>query len=292
MYSPRSSFEASILVNGRPVTEVKHEGNTYIEGRKGTEYALFFRNNSPKRVLVVPSVDGMSVIDGELASLQSGGYVVGPRDSITIPGWTVSHGEAAAFVFHAQDSAYRDERTYAEETGKSQNNQGVIGFLVFEEKEPQRTVFPTHYKGMTPRGGYSGNMGNASPQIYNSTLGGAGQWSHTDELIGSSVTTTSTTSVPDLDTGKPLGTGFGDAVDFGTTEVQFIRKNPDNPRASFVLYYDTKSNLRRLGVPVEQFSRHYSESRSSGPSPFPGSPEKKFAKPPKGWNKRNSRGRR
>jgi len=134
MYNSTREFEACVLVNGKPVTEVVHNGQSYIEGRKKTTYELYFRNNSHMQVLVVPSVDGMSVIDGESAGKQSPGYVVDPWSDVTIPGWTVNGQEAAEFVFHAQSAYWSDEQTYAEEIGADSSNQGALGFMVFHRK--------------------------------------------------------------------------------------------------------------------------------------------------------------
>ena len=95
----------------------------------------------------------------------------------------------------------------------------------------------------------------------------------------------------DPDENKALGTGFGDAVEFETQNTVFHREA--NPCAVFAIYYDTLKNLRRAGVPVHQFDRHYSTSYSAGPNPFPDSPEVVGCTPPRGWTGRSgSKGRR
>jgi hypothetical protein len=91
---------------------------------------------------------------------------------------------------------------------------------------------------------------------------------------------------------KSLGTGFGKPVTFETKEVQFERENDTTPDAVFAIYYDSIRNLKKLGVPVERFGRHYTESY--GPNPFPESPEVTApgCKTPPGWDNRNRRGKR
>lgn len=131
MYSANYAYEASVLVNGRAVTEVEWQTKTFIEGRKDSVYELQFHNKSPSRVLVIPSVDGLSVIDGKPAGMDSSGYVVNPYEKVVIPGWKVDGNSAAKFVFKPQGG----EETYVEAIGQNPINQGVIGFLVFTEKE-------------------------------------------------------------------------------------------------------------------------------------------------------------
>lgn len=313
MYNSTREFEACILVNGKPVTEVVHNGQTFIEGRKKSTYELYFRNNSGQQVLVVPSVDGLSAIDGQRAGKQSPGYVVDPWDSVTIPGWTVNGQEAAEFVFHAQNAYYDDEQTYAEEMGEDPGNQGAIGFMVFRQKPaPVRKSFMPDRE---PRWKSFGGTGNPPNNILRGASGNVLDvntvntiLSSADSVAGATYTVSSSVGanvsdnlgnvtldwmdVGDVDEGKSLGTGFGEAVEFETQKVEFRREA--NPCAVFAFYYDTVKNLRRMGVPVEYFNRHYSESVSSAPNPFPDSPEVTgYATAPRGWTgKRGSTRRR
>jgi len=320
MYNSTREFEACILVNGKPVTEVVHNGQTFIEGRKKSTYELYFRNNSSQQVLVVPSVDGLSAIDGQSAGKDSPGYVVDPWSDVTVPGWTVNGQEAAEFIFHAQNAYYDDEQTYAEEMGEDERNQGAIGFMVFRQKPaPIRKAFSSSrakhpYRrnmfeydvrgtGSPPNSilrGSSGNVHNASfdansvLNVSNTIAGSVGSADNvatytvnTSDNLGNSVTM----DFMDVDEGKSLGTGFGEAVEFETQQVEFRREA--NPCAVFAFYYDTVKNLRRMGVPVEHFNRHYSESITNAPNPFPDSPEVTgYATAPRGWTGKGTRGRR
>ena len=320
MYNSTREFEACVLVNGKPVTEVVHNGQTYIEGRKKTTYELYFRNNSHMQVLVVPSVDGMSVIDGESAGKQSPGYVVDPWSDVTIPGWTVNGQEAAEFVFHAQSAYWSDEQTYAEEIEADSSNQGALGFMVFHRKvkvqksySSKRMKSSTHKPMFDMSGNGTGNPPNdllrgasgsvldvnqafassvltagsadgvsSSPTI-TTTSSGVLSSTNTMDNLGNNVNITYDSF--DVDDGKSLGTGFGDAVEFETQKVEFEREL--NPCAAFAFYYDTLKNLRKVGVPVQHFNRHYSEAVSSAPNPFPDSPEVTgYATAPSGWTGR------
>ncbi len=335
MYNSTREFEACVLVNGKPVTEVVHTGQAYIEGRKKSTYELYFRNNSSQQVLVVPSVDGLSIIDGKSAGKSSPGYVIDPWDSLTVPGWTVNGREAAEFIFHAQGAYWDDEQTYAEEVGEDSSNQGAIGFMVFRRK-PRYTVRKSFMPdrdntwksrsgtGNPPNNILRGASGSAIGGAGGSSIGGAGgsvldvnnvdavnilnsSEAGTVNTANSTFTTTCSGGIVadtvdnlgnnvtfdfmDVDEGKSLGTGFGEAVEFETRSVEFEREL--NPCASFAFYYDTIKNLRRMGVPVEQFNLHYSESVSSAPNPFPDSPEVTgYATTPRGWTGRRGSTRR
>ncbi len=330
MYNSTREFEACVFVNGKPVTEVAWRGQTYVEGRKKSNYELFFRNNSSQRVLVVPSVDGLSVIDGETAGKTSSGYVLEPWTQLRVPGWTINGREAAEFIFHAQGAHYSDEQTYAEEMGEDPGNQGVIGFMVFRQKfvvRPRVRTVKSYAKSSQGGSGYfpQGHAGSGDFTL-NQPIGSSSVVSGTTTMGESTsscspdhqaktmgISSGSVTGVEGLDNvtvtnaayhvgvavedsydpdeHKALGTGFGDAVEFETQTTEFHREA--NPCAVFAIYYDTLKNLRRAGVPVHQFDRHYSTSYSDGPNPFPDSPDVVGCTPPRGWTGRSrSRGRR
>jgi hypothetical protein len=130
----RGSFELSVAINrdGRatPLREFGHNGNTYIESRDGQKFTIKFRNNRAHRVLIVPSIDGLSVLEGTPATPQSRGYIVPAYSSVEIKGWRTSLEDINEFVFERKDSG----KTYAEGTGNDTANCGVIGVKVFDEK--------------------------------------------------------------------------------------------------------------------------------------------------------------
>lgn len=131
----RGSFELSVAINrdGRatPLREFGHNGYTYIESREGTKFTLKFKNNRAHRVLIVPSIDNVSVLEGTVATAQSRGYIVPAYSSVEIKGWRTSLEDINDFVFERKDSG----KTYAEGSGNDTVNCGVIGVKVFAEKE-------------------------------------------------------------------------------------------------------------------------------------------------------------
>ncbi len=123
-----SDYEVDVLVNGKPIKQFRHKGTRFIEGRKGSDFEIRFKNNTWRRVEVVASVDGLSVISGKPCGTESEGYLVPARESVTIPGWRLNNDAVAKFVFNDKS------RSYTAQMGHGKQNAGVIGFMVFEEE--------------------------------------------------------------------------------------------------------------------------------------------------------------
>src|SRR5438270_10763894 len=102
-----------VRVNGKTAHEFQHQGNTYIEGRRGSTYTLEYTNPTNRRVLIVPSVDGLSVMDGKPASDKSRGYVVDAWGTVAIPGWRIDDNSVAQFEF--RPASDRDSPTYVDQ---------------------------------------------------------------------------------------------------------------------------------------------------------------------------------
>lgn len=119
-------------VSGRSLSVYEKDGQQYIVGAPGHEYALRIRNLTSRRILAVTSVDGVNVISGDAASPEQSGYVIEPWGSVEIAGWRKSTSETAAFYFteHANSYAARTGRPF---------DVGVIGIAVFAER-PQRVA--------------------------------------------------------------------------------------------------------------------------------------------------------
>ncbi len=124
-----------VLINGSPVKEYLSNGKIFIEGRKGSVFSLRLRNNSSERVLFVPTVDGLSVMDGKEGSFDSRGYIVNGYNSVTIDGWRLSNQEVAEFYFSSPEDSYRKRKGMG-------NNLGSIAVAVFREKAKETTNWP------------------------------------------------------------------------------------------------------------------------------------------------------
>lgn len=143
-----ADYEVEVLVRGRPVKVFKHKGDRFIEGRKGSSFELKIINNTYDRIEVVASVDGLSVINGEECGSDSEGYVIPAKESVVIPGWKLPDNKAAQFVFEDSKSSYSSQ------VGKGTINVGVIGVMVFVEKEVEKhtpITIPTPYPQPYPQ---------------------------------------------------------------------------------------------------------------------------------------------
>ncbi len=104
-------------------------GGWHLAGESGTPYVLALRNETDRRLLVVPSVDGVNVITGQTASPSQSGYILEPYGVVHIDGWRKSLNEVARFVFSSPSQSYAGRTDRPE-------NVGVIGIAVFEEARP------------------------------------------------------------------------------------------------------------------------------------------------------------
>jgi hypothetical protein len=288
----QTNFEFRVLVHGKPINEHHHKGDVFVEGRPGSEYTLEFRNNSMGRVLAVVSVDGLSVMDGEPAGFDSGGYIVEPCSKLLIPGWRLDNEEVARFCFS------RKKRSYAKKSGKPKDI-GVIGCAVFHEDlpaftftvtEPQREEHHHHHH-------YGWPYYPAFPRVMWTTVGedNSGQTSPSSRLdysanlgdvtvdaveanylsVGSSYDAESAScavkSEQPLDV-QNVGTAFGKRDDHAVKSEEF--KHVEKPACILVVRYDDRAGLKARGVRM-----HKSRPRIAVPFPK----EQSGCKPPPGW---------
>ena len=260
----RNQIELEVRVHGNPAREyVDREGVTWIEGREGSAYILRLINQTYGRVLVVASVDGLSVMDGKVASLNSNqGYIIGARSSLNIPGWRLDNDNVAKFRFGGPGSSY------AAASGKSMDI-GVIGCAVFLEAYVPPPVFSfnpvIHCRGMgVPYAGVAyGRVGLSSPmgesQVYCCNMSAD---LHTD--------CAKSTASPSL------GTEFGEKTGHRVTEVTFTRQEPAHEVLS--IRYGTREELVRHGIDLNQ-----RPEVGRAPNPFPAD---RGCVPPPGWASR------
>jgi hypothetical protein len=130
-----------VLVDGRPLRVVAHEGRLYLPVRLGDSYSIRVSNHGCRRIVAVLSVDGLSVITNRPASVNDPGYVVAPGSSIVIDGWRRDRWTVAAFKFTER------ERSHAYQIGRPENV-GVIGLVAIEEAV--RRPLPVEARGARP----------------------------------------------------------------------------------------------------------------------------------------------
>lgn len=291
------NYELLVRPRGRtPADEYYYNGAVWIEGREGNNYTIDICNNTHRQALFIVSVDGLDVIEGQPAGPKSQGYVVGPRETISIPGWKLNNQEAAEFFFS------RSRDSYVNAIGGTTTNTGVIGAMVFSEYvEPMR--YEDYY--------ISKGVGGTSVTGLNPTM----PWSSISNapLVGGTITSASlnatAAAIPrapmnvilentrriDPNAGimaqqqsynaissspvtQDVGTGFGQATTWQTQTTRFRRANPDHPDAVLALYYNTARNLEKMGIRLRK-----KRDVSYQANPFPGYTTT-GCKPPPGWN--------
>ena len=250
-----SQYELQARPNGRACAdEYYHQGNTFIEGREGSKYTIWFKNNTNQRVMAIVSVDGLDVCKGQPAGPDSNGYLVNPGSSIEIPGWKLDDQTAAEFYFA------KIGKSYAHASGANSNNVGVIGAMVFREKQYYHSPYM-----LTARGIASGGIASGT----------------TTSVFGSAALC-SINNVQSVNmVSQSVGTGFGDATQFATSVVNFEKANPTIPDAVMVIYYNSARNLQKMGIQLKSKSTRYDNTSTA--QAFPG--YSTGCTPPPGWNK-------
>jgi len=277
--------ELQVLVHGKPVREYQHDGRLFLEGRKGSDFTIRLKNLTRKRILAVISIDGLSIITGEEASVKEGGYVLNARETLNIPGWSLNNDEVARFFFH------KAAESYAAKTGKPRNV-GVIGAAIFKEKPNFTSVlrstggvsFDCYPASYDPNGTAKGpvfqtyycshSVGEVSDiSVTNSVSPDCVNCSTVVEPSETERGATSVNQVQQSMTSE-IGTGFGKRQGFKVQEVAFDREGP-NPNELLEITYDTRKGLEKRGVDLNW------RPTVARPTPFPGD---SHCKPPAGWN--------
>ena len=157
---PYTNFEVDVLVDGRQLHEYCEDGRMYVEAERGAEYELRLRNNSPDRIAVALSVDGLNTIDARQTSAWNASkWVIEPYQTITITGWQMSSERARKFYFTSE----RD--SYAAKLGRKADL-GVISAVFFREKRIMVTPMPiTRDKSAAPGNAPSSASSAGEPQL-------------------------------------------------------------------------------------------------------------------------------
>ena len=250
----------------------------YVEGREGSNFTIRLQNKNAFRVLAIPSVDGLSVLDGKPAGQESPGFVLSANQSLDIPGWMVDGNTAAKFFF-AGTKLNGDDESYAAQSGQDTANKGIIGLKVFKEKAPlYQPVYRS--KGFAPADTMFGSSGSvmrsrgiSMNSVSLSCSASAGSASAATSMANNNAIASAAVSAEAPHT-PTLGTGFGDATDFNTVKTEFQR---GDLIAMLVIYYDDKRGLKKVGIDVDQ-------PIAQRPSAFPAD-EVGGCAPPSGWNR-------
>lgn len=255
-------MNVQVLVHGKTVQQISHNGNTYIEAHDGSEYSIRIQNSSAARKLCVISVDGVNVITGQPAQECDivNGYIVNGFSSIEIKGFRTDVNNVGAFKFCKKANGYCNEK------GLKGNN-GVIGVRVYDEM-----ARPLVFKGPA----CPPDIFENAPKITHPPYIPPPTWidPHLPTITclsnvkrGISNATYSTccsSSVPDFSAATTWGQKISDSVTYVDFEVDSCKY------VDYIIYYDTRNNLEKAGVKTRK--------EKQMPKAFGA-----FATPPKGW---------
>lgn len=241
---------------------------TFVEGRDGTSFALRVANDNPFRIVAILSVDGLSVIGGERATGKSAGFVLEANSSLDVPGWKVDSASAAQFFFAGSRDG--SDQSYVVQMGHGDENKGTIGLIAYKEDVPRRPIgIALAARHGSPLRGAMGGRG------LNGEATKSARMQASPTTLSASASTTASmfeaTSFEDDLPERTLGTGFGKAVGFETSNVSFRR---GALVAQMEIWYEDRRGLKRFGIDVDRAPRR----RQAFGSPDSG------CTPPPGWN--------
>jgi len=126
--------------DGRFITGFSAGGDNFVPGIAGHRYSIVVKNQSPGRIEVVASVDGLDVVDGRPAAYAKRGYLLEAWGQVEIEGFRTSTSEVASFRFGSVGQSYA-----AQKHGDTRNV-GVIGIAAFHERgdDPWRWSQPRY----------------------------------------------------------------------------------------------------------------------------------------------------
>jgi hypothetical protein len=181
----------------------------YLEARKGENYGIVIRNNTPERVGVVIAVDGRNIISGGRSDLLNNErmYIVNPYEHARYDGWRTSDSEVHRFYFTEPADSY-SVRTFADSSAM-----GVIAMAVYREKERPQPLF----KGNRHESAPAAPLFDGAPRSRRRSLAESG-----------------------------AGTGFGDSQYSPVVQVEFEPERA--PVRKTLVKYEWRETLCRIGI--------------------------------------------
>jgi hypothetical protein len=234
----KSQIDFEVLINNKPVTEYTKDGLYFIEGRKNSEFQLRIQNRSNSRILAIPSIDGLSILNGQKANYNSPGYIIPAFSTEIIEGWRINLNTVRKFCFSNRDNSYSNK------TGQGIDNLGVIGIACFHEKnKPNYLSFPyinnIYYPYPTDYSLYN--------EKYGTLIGGVSTSNTVYKSPPQQMFNTSYSSKESYTEQSNLGTGMGHSVENKVTTSTF-EKLSNSPFVVMEFHYYEKKQLERMGI--------------------------------------------
>ena len=224
----RQGFSLSVVIDGCEAPEYEHGGRLYVEALRGRSFSLSVSNPTSERIAVALSVDGRNVIDaGRTTAVHATKWVLGPGQTIDVPGWQVS-GETARKFFFTETA-----RSYAKWLGDTENV-GTIEAVFFREK--RRWPLPIERHGEVEGGKSRDRLADDGP-----LREAAPPMSASPEARRESGA-----QARKQEADRFAATGIGERTDFAVQWIHFDEESA--PAARIALRYEFRRELVRLGV--------------------------------------------
>jgi hypothetical protein len=237
-------WSMEILIDGVPADEYAARGRSYVEALQGREYAVRLTNNSPERIAIALSVDGLNSIDAKTTTPATASkWILDPWDSIVIDGWQTSSSTARKFFFTTEESSYGNW------LGKTRNL-GTISAAVFREKRPDPPRYSRRWWNPFSRDKSAGAppaSGGPEGRLEAQEKGSADAPSAGPERSDSKRQREAEPS-DDL-----AATGIGRELDHEVTRVEFRAES--SPATILSVRYEYRDSLVRLGVLPHPYRR-------------------------------------
>jgi hypothetical protein len=199
----RTIPQRSFRTNGTQVIK------SYLEAKKGENYGIVIRNNTPERIGAVIAVDGRNIISGKKSELKHSEtmYIINGYDSARYDGWRTSQDQVHKFYFTEPDDSY------SVKTFDDLSAMGVIAVAIYREKERQQPLYEEKKSEVAPAAPSSGSAARSKGKML------------ADESAG---------------------TGFGDAQYSPVVKVEFEPERA--PARKILVKYEWRDVLCRKGL--------------------------------------------
>ncbi|WP_370681002.1 hypothetical protein [Comamonas sp. GB3 AK4-5] len=231
---PLATIRIVERASGKVLPVYRHQGEYWVAGRPGANYAVRVHNTTDDRIMGVISVDGLNVLTGKRAAARpDDGYVFDAGEAADIAGWRKSLDKVAAFYFSESDMSY------ASRTGRPQDV-GVIGVALFREKALRIAYQPND------RSSYESSARSNSAESAAAADMAAPRASASSAPAMRQAEKSAPRSAPAAPT-PSLGTGHG-AIETSHVSTTSVDSATARPEQLVHIRYDSYANLVAKGV--------------------------------------------
>lgn len=146
-----------------------HVIKKYLEAKRGENYSIGIRNNTPERIGVVIAVDGRNIITGKKSFLKNNEtmYIVEPYGYTKLEGWRTDQNTVHRFYFTDMKDSY-SVRTFGDSSAM-----GVIAVAAFRDRE-RPIIYERQMKKESAPGATSNRFSARESEGFKNDIAGTG----------------------------------------------------------------------------------------------------------------------